>query len=380
MLLAIGIKWIAQDLEVHHNKSSHRLPKIVFQNIIFNQLTIFNLVGTEATFSYCIFNSWMTIQASRATMETNKMRMARKHFKQYMSKKKIILHQSIFIAKIYIHLKDITRQITIDNCEMKKIEFKIGQFASLTYIWVKVTNSIFHKHFDLFSAFRSTFIILDFVDCTIEKKLSINGQAALDDSEDPADIAVSFKTTVIIAGYITINTITSIDVIDCNISGKIMYISGRAVEKVKCCSTVNLENSRIIDTKLDCARVSLNIIDSTITISYNFFVSDSDDATLVTWTSYHGSRFKAIDSTFDARAADLPQTLLNISRKNVVLENVHMVCLVKVTADLHDNKTYRLLCSTQCAQNEYKVSTISSLCIGYVILGRIIMLVRTTFA
>ena len=322
----------------------------------------------------------MTIEASRAPIETNKMHIARKHYKQYMPNNKIILHQSTFIAKVHIYLKDTTRQITIDNCEMKKIEFKVGHFASLTYIWVKVIKGIFYKYFDLSSAFRSTFIILDFVGCTIEKRLSIYGQAALaDGDEDPADIAVSFKTTVIIADYIIINDITSFDVIDCNISGKIMYITGRAVEKVKCCSTVNLENSRIIDIKLDCARVSLNIINSTITVSYNFFVSDSDDATLVTWTSYHGSRFKAIDSTFDGRAADWPQTLLNISRKNVVLENVHMVCLVKVTVDLNDNKTYRLLCSTQCAQNEYKVSRISSLCIGYVILGKIIMLVSTTF-
>ena len=281
-------------------------------------MTSFDLVGTVATFSGCTFSSWAIIEVTSSSTEPVQ-RITDKAVKQY----EVTLRRSAFDGKVFIIAKNTTRHFTIYNCKMKKIELKLGQFASATYILVKVINSVFTEYFDLISAFRNTYVTSNFLGCTIERELSLNGQATRDPDEHPADVAVILKDTAIIMENVKINEITSVDVIDCDISGKIINITGRDVEETKCCSSVTFKNSRFTDIQISCKKASLSKL------------------LLLT------QPFTLVNTTFSASTSDGPHTLLSISRKNAVLENVQVLCPLKVTADLTDDKQFKLMCSVQ---------------------------------
>ena len=142
------------------------------------------------------------------------------------------------------------------------------------------------------------------------------------------------------------HNITRVNIRGCKFSRVEITIVGRDAEKRRCCSDVTLKKSRLSYTRLFCRKVSLEIVGSKFRVS---------DDSMMYWTSYHGSRFTAVNATFNTSNAQGAQALLSVSRKNAVMENVQLLCPVKVTASLTEPTKYNLLCTTQCIHNEYKV-------------------------
>ena len=140
--------------------------------------------------------------------------------------------------------------------------------------------------------------------------------------------------------------ITRVNIRGCKFSRVEITIVGRDAEKRRYCSDVTLKKSRLSNTRLFCRKVSLEIVGSKFRVS---------DDSMVYWTSYHCSRFTAVNATFNTSNAQGAQALLSVSRKNAVMENVQLLCPVKVTASLTEPTKYNLLCTTQCIHNEYKV-------------------------
>ena len=102
-----------------------------------------------------------------------------------------------------------------------------------------------------------------------------------------------------------------------------------------------------------CRQVSLKIAHSRFRVPDDRY-TDPDESVL-NWVGYHGTRFTVVDATFNASNAQGTRELISVSRKNAVMENVQLLCPVKVTADLTNTTKYKLLCTTQCIHNEYKV-------------------------
>ena len=345
------VEWTVYDRAKYSNTSSHRLPKMVIQNFIFQQFTIFNLKGTVMTFSGCTFNNYVRIEATRGAMETSQMYIVRKRYKQYAAKNKITLRRSTFTEKVYINIRDTARQVAIHNSKIKKIELRLGSLTSATYIWVKVSNSVFSGNFDLLSAYRNTFILVEFIGCSIERNLLIHGQADEDENQHSAEVAVNFRGSSVQGDRkrtkLKIYEVKTVNIRDCKFSGVDII-----VQKQKCCSDMTLKKNRLSNSLLNCTKVSVQIIRSRFKVS-------NDHA--VIWRSHHRSRFSAVDTTFKGSVTDGPRTLLSISRKNAVLENVQLLCPLKVTADLNNDEKYELKCTTQCLHNEYKVG-MTSIC------------------
>ena len=329
---------------------------MVIQNFIFTHFTIFNLKGTVLTLTGCMFNNWVRIEAARGAMETSQTYIVRKRYKRYAAKNRITLRRITFAEKVYFNMEDTARQVVIHNCNVKKIELRLGSLTSATYIWVKVTNSVFTGNVDLLSAYRNTFILVELIGCMVERNLLINGQADEDENQDPAEVVVnlrrsSFRPEVQDRNlknrkYLEMYDVKSVNIRDCKFSRFYVIISGRNAEKRKWSSDITLKKSRLSNTGLNCTKVSLEILRSRFTVS---------GESLVNWTSYYGNRFMAVDTTFKATKANEDLTVLEISRKNAVLENVQLLCPLKVTADLSNAEKYKLLCTTQCVHNEYKV-------------------------
>ena len=143
--------------------------------------------------SGCTFNNYVRIEATRGVMETSQTYIIRKRYKQYAARNKIMLRRSKFTEKVYINMKDTARQVAIHNCKIKKMEMRLGSYFSATYIWVKVTNSVFSGKFDLLSAYKNTFVLVEFIGCNIENDLLIDAQADEDENEVPADAVVNLR-------------------------------------------------------------------------------------------------------------------------------------------------------------------------------------------
>ena len=195
----------------------------------------------------------------------------------------------------------------------------------------------------------------------IERSFLIDGQATEDQEEHPANVVVkligcSFKKLDYSDGSngynIHMYEVSSVSIRDCRFTGNKMEISGRSRDISRCCSNVMIKKSKFRNSNVQCTRTSVNIVASQFTVT--------NMAAMVTWTGYHGSRFTAVDTTFIVTKGDEPRALLSVTRKNVAMENVQLLCPLKVTADLSDEEKYQLLCTTLCVHNEYKVEYLES--------------------
>ena len=308
-------------------------------------------------------------------METSQMYIVRKRYKEYAARNKVTLRRSKFTQKVYVNMKDTARQVAIHNCKIQKMELRLGSYSSATYIWVKATNSLFSGKFDLLSAYRNSFILVEFIGCSIEGNILIDAQADEDENEVPADAVVNFRRSSFTSlsdrkwknrnredkNNLRMYNITRVNIRGCKFSGVDIAIFGRDADKRRCCSDVTLKKSRLSNTRLLCRHVSLEIARSRFRVSGDSESMDihySDDS-MLNWVSSHGTRFTAVDATFNASNTQGSPELISVSRKNAVMENVQLLCPVKVTADLTNTTKYKLLCTTQCIHNEYKVRDIT---------------------
>ena len=82
-----------------------------------------------------------------------------------------------------------------------------------------------------------------------------------------------------------------------------------------------MTSSRLKHSGLNCKKVSLNITDSIVT--------------KVTWDSYHGSRFTAVDTVIEASVESKHGTLLSVTRNTSIFRNLNLICPLKLVEDKH---------------------------------------------
>ena len=256
---------------------------MVIHNCVFEIYTIFYLNGSAATFNECLFLSWTVIETTEVTIETSQSIENGNHYNP--GQKGIVLQDSSFSNKVYINVDGTVRKVIIHNCGTSTIELRLGTWTrSLTYVWVKATDSVFSGEIDLLSGYNSA-ILVEFIACICKNKFQIDGwsEVVMNFSDSTfketlfihtAGIATfancSFQEKILIQNAVNFTftnssflkgvqlegstSTTTVTITNCRFSqgGVIIISKGR----------VSLKQSRLSNTLLDCSEISIQVIDS----------------------------------------------------------------------------------------------------------------------
>ena len=248
---------------------------------------------------------------------------------------------------------------------MRKVEFLLGDWDHETFAWVVVIESTIEENFELISGYYDTFVIADFRNAKFNGTLSIDAHGNEAFGGDPAWVDVKMQKCSFLRNdeeflnkverdnkrgnanqEFTLNMIKSVNITKSQFQKVEMTIFGRKEEEAKSV----IQESKFWDTELHVFETSLVMTNSLFVIKHKTLVFHFH------WKHGAQTKIKASNITLNASTIDIENeaAVMSVPKRNALLENIQIICPIKVHPPSPETYEYTMGCTSQCVHNEYK--------------------------